>query len=502
MKKGSITIFLALLLTCFFSAVFAFLEAARVCGLKANAQISTLQARDTVLASYNRDVWENYHLMFWEAEEGDLPELDGFEALQQSAIEGNLTAADAVQDNYYMLQVHLSEVTTTAYQLASDDGGNAFREQAAQMMKQNLGETAAQAMMAWITGEDESAQTDLEEEALEALEALESAAAGDAQTEGGTASPDAGTSGGSADDGGVSSSGAEAALPEVKMTENPLEWVKKMRKNGILAIVLPEESISQKSIELSGCVGNRTLESGSLTVSESETVTDKLLFYLYLDQYFLDASKDSGDHALDYELEYMIAGKAGDQENLKAVVRRLLLLREAANLVYLETNAEKQREAAAIATVLVSMVGQPELEPLVQQGLLAAWAYAESISDVRILLEGGKVSLVKTADQWHTELGSLSSSVYAAEGSSQTKGLSYANYLQILMWTTSEQKLTQRAMDMVEKNTGTAMDQMVCRAVCKYEYEAYPLFWNLVTLGQNSFGTLHFTDESGIYFLE
>ncbi|MCD8333725.1 MAG: DUF5702 domain-containing protein [Clostridiales bacterium] len=235
-------------------------------------------------------------------------------------------------------------------------------------------------------------------------------------------------------------------------------------------------------------VCNRTLESGSLTASESETVTDKLLFYLYLDQYFLDASEDSGDHALDYELEYMIAGKAGDQENLKAVVRRLLLLREAANLVYLETNAEKQREAAAIATVLVSMVGQPELEPLVQQGLLAAWAYAESVSDVRILLEGGKVSLVKTADQWYTELGSLSSSVYAAEGSSQTKGLSYANYLQILMWTTSEQKLTQRAMDMVEKNTGTAMDQMVCRAICEYEYEAYPLFWNFVTLGQNSFG--------------
>ncbi|MCC8017312.1 MAG: hypothetical protein LIO39_01730 [Lachnospiraceae bacterium] len=143
MKKGSITIFLALLLTCFFSAVFAFLEAARVCGLKANAQVSTMQARDTVLASYNRDVWENYHLMFWEAEEGDLPELDGLEALQQSAIEGNLTAADMVQDNYYMLQVHLSEVTTTAYQLASDDGGSAFREQAAQMMKQNLGETAA-----------------------------------------------------------------------------------------------------------------------------------------------------------------------------------------------------------------------------------------------------------------------------------------------------------------------------------------------------------------------
>ena len=67
-KKGSITIFLVMLLTCFFPAVFAFLEAARVSGLKANARISTLQARDTVLASYNRDLWQRYHLLFWKTE--------------------------------------------------------------------------------------------------------------------------------------------------------------------------------------------------------------------------------------------------------------------------------------------------------------------------------------------------------------------------------------------------------------------------------------------------
>ncbi|MCC8151950.1 MAG: DUF5702 domain-containing protein [Lachnospiraceae bacterium] len=205
---------------------------------------------------------------------------------------------------------------------------------------------------------------------------------------------------------------------------------------------------------------------------------------------------------MDYELEYMLAGKAEDQANLKTVVRRLLLMREAANLAYLETNSQKQQEAAAIAALLVSVVGQPELEPLVQQGLLAAWAYAESVSDVRILLEGGKVSLVKTSEQWHTDLGSLSSSVYATEGDQQTTGLSYENYLQILMWMASDEKLAVRAMDMIEKNTDVRMDQMVCRAECAYVYEASPLFWGYVTLGGDSLGTFRFQDESDISFMK
>ncbi len=513
-RSGSITVFLALLLTVFFSAVFAFLEVARVSGLKANSQIGSMQARDTVLASYDRSLWENYHLLFWQADEGDLPELDSLESLQQSAVEGNLTSMGQTGDNYYVLQVHLAEVTTNTYQLVTDDGGAAFREQAAEMMKLTMTENALQAMLGWVTGEDVSeTQTDLENEALETLETLESAAAS-ATAEGIGADTDAmqgnkadtGSTGETADSkvtgGKTTETGGSAAATEVRITENPLEWVKTMSRSGILAIVMPDGDISRKSVNLDTCIANRTLESGNLAVSEDISAMDKLLFYLYLAEYFSDASEDSGDHALDYELEYMIAGKDDDQANLKTVVRRLLLMREATNLTYLETNSQKQQEAAAIAMVLVSAVGHPELEPLVKQGLLAAWAYAESISDVRILLEGGKVSLVKTAEQWHTDLGSLFSTVYATEADQQNKGLTYENYLQILMWLTADEKLANRAMDMIEKNTGVQMDRMVCRAECVYVYEAYPLFWGYVTLGGESLGTMRLQDELDISFLE
>lgn len=145
-KTGSITVFLTLLLACFFSAVFAFLEAARVSGLKANAQVSTIQARDTVLASYNRELWENYHLLFW-LTDGDLPALDSLESLQQAAIDGNQRNTLWSGKNYYMLRVRLEAVETNAYELATDHGGAAFRRQAAERMKESVGEETLLAVM-------------------------------------------------------------------------------------------------------------------------------------------------------------------------------------------------------------------------------------------------------------------------------------------------------------------------------------------------------------------
>ncbi len=490
-KKGSITVFTALMLTCFFSAVFAYLEIARVSGLAANAKISTMQARDTVLASYHPGLWEKYHLMFWQAPDGDIPEFNDLASLQQAAVEGNRADSRLHGNNFYVLPVHLAEVDTTAFQLVTDQGGSAFRSQAAEMMKLTMAEDAVDDLLTWMTGEDvEEEEVDLESEALGALESLESAAAASA----------AEASGGNPGQSDAPSGGGET-LSGIEIQENPLEWVRKVKNNGILAFVTTEETISDKAVDTNDCIGNRSLSSGNVLAAGSENIIENAWFYLYLERYFSDFTSNTSDQALDYELEYMIAGKAGDKENLKTVVRRLLLVRESANMLFLETNAAKREEAAAVALLLSSMAGMPELEPLVLQGVLAAWAYAESISDVRILLEGGKVKLIKTEEQWHTDIKNLASTVMNTDGEIQKEGLSYTNYLQLLMRTVSEKNLTWRAMDMIEKNLDVKMDQMLCYAECSYVYESAPLFWNFVTLGTNSLGTYYFRDESTISFL-
>ena len=80
------------------------------------------------------------------------------------------------------------------------------------------------------------------------------------------------------------------------------------------------------------------------------------------------------------------------------------------------------------------------------------------------------------------------------------KGLSYSNYLQLLLWTMQDQRLAERGMDMMEKNTGVQMDSLVSRAECSYTFEAPAVFWSFITLGQHSFGTYQIEEEAEISF--
>ncbi len=484
-KRGSITVFVALMLTGFFSAVFAYLEIARVSGLRANSEVSTMQARDTVLASYCRPLWEQYHLLFWEVPDGDM---DGLESLQCEAIEGNRADVSLHTDNFYVLPIHLREVSTTGYQLVTDDGGTAFRSQAAEMMKLTLAEDAVDNLLSWLAGEDTAEpEIDLESDALDALDTLETAAAEAAA---------------GAVEGDAAADADVVVVPDIQIQENPLEWVRQVGENGVLSLIVPEESISDKAIDAEDCIANRTLAVGNTRADSDDALLENAWFYLYLDKYFTDFTESADDHALDYEVEYLIAGKDSDRANVKAVTRQLLLMREGANMLFLETNSEKRATASAVATVICAAALVPELEVVVEQGILAAWAYAESISDLRILMSGGKVRLVKTEDQWHTDITALSSTVLSSEGEQQTEGLAYSDYLMLLMQTTSNEKLTTRAMDVIEHNLDVRMDEMLCYAECAYTYESSSLFWNFVTLGNQSLGSYHFQDETTISFLK
>ena len=199
-------------------------------------------------------------------------------------------------------------------------------------------------------------------------------------------------------------------------------------------------------------------------------------------------------------MEYLIGGKNSDIDNLKAAVNRLLLLREGANLLYLETHSEKSQQAMQVAVALTSVVANPELAEPVKQAILAAWAYAESISDVRILLNDGKVSMMKIDAEWHTDLQHLGSSLQNADSGQNQKGLSYAGYLQILLRTVPEKKLVYRCMDLIEHNLDVRMDEMVSRTESVYTYGADALFWKFVRIGNGNVQELSFQEQAVMQF--
>lgn len=513
--SGSVSIFYVLILVGLISVLFAFLEAARVSALKTNVHLLTGQAEDAVYASYQPELWEQYHLLFWEesgeGNTGTFPEVCN---LQKDAVEQNWESQQ-FGHNFFFLQAHCSKVEVEQYQLATDDNGAGYYQQAANWMRQNIAEDVLKTVLQSVTesktdGLEQRGELQ-EQEVFQALEQMDQSGK-TAQTrelpeetgnqEQTRVLAEAQEIKEAEVDAGKTGENSRVELANRSDLQNPLEWMKAVKKNGVLALVMPEQNVSNKELGQTEGVNHTHSAKGSWQQEKTASVTDRLLFGLYCRAHFSDATQERGDRALDYEMEYLIGGKNADQENLKAVVNRLLLMREGANLLYLETDSTKSQEAMSVALALTSVVANPELAEPVKHAILAAWAYAESISDVRILLNGGKVSLVKNDTQWHTDLKHLGDALNTSEKNTEQEGLSYDGYLQLLLWTTSEEKIRQRSMNLIEQNTGVCMNQMAGKIKCSVEYEAQPLFWNLVQLGNNEIGSYHFAEDSEVCYAE
>ncbi len=94
-------------------------------------------------------------------------------------------------------------------------------------------------------------------------------------------------------------------------------------------------------------------------------------------------------------------------------------------------------------------VALPELQPVFETALILAWAYLESLYDVRTLLAGGRVELLKTDAGWHYSLANIWSP--PADGREEKgEGLCYEDYLRILLYVQSPDVLAMRFMDLME----------------------------------------------------
>ena len=486
-KEGSISVFFVLLLVLLASVFFAFLEAARVSGLRSQAKLCTEQAVDAVRASYQPELWDRYHVLYWKETGGGDHGFSKMSALQQEQIEKNWKLTQ-IRNNFFVLPVHINSIDVQKFELATDQNGKSFQKQAAAWTKQSLAEDAVKEVWKVVTQTDaekyEQNGTELEQRTEQILGELAGKQADTVEH-----AP--------AETTDQSTISKNDAFPQ----ENPLEWLKEMKKKGILAVVVPEKELSTDQMDISECLSRRSLHQGNWEQTESSSELDRILFQLYCKGHFTDATQGKTEgNAFNYEMEYLIGGKDSDIDNLKATVNRLLLLREGVNLLYLETHPEKNQQAMQVALALTSAMANPELAEPVKQAILAAWAYAESISDVRILLNGGKMSIVKTDTEWRTDLQHLGGSLQNADGGQNQNGLSYAGYLQILLRTVPKTKLVYRCMDLIEHNLDVRMDEMVSRTESVYTYGADALFWKFVRIGNGNLQELSFQEQAVMQF--
>ena len=251
---------------------------------------------------------------------------------------------------------------------------------------------------------------------------------------------------------------AEEHPPAFTETNNPIAILKRLRELGILGLVLPSDrQVSQKEISLTDTLSHRTLQKGMGTLQSQNSDSGKLLMQAYVMDKLGNYITEKDGHALSYEAEYIIGGRASDEENLKATVHRLIAIREAANCVYLYTDPQKREEAAMTAAALCSLLLIPEGMAIAEALIIAGWAYAESLLDVRQLMLGGSVPAIKSTESWQLNLSQIGQifTLLQSDTIRSHSGLNYQNYLHLLLYSSSEQTQAFRCMDMIEQNIRT-----------------------------------------------
>ena len=338
-----------------------------------------------------------------------------------------------------------TEHEITGIQYLTDDHGQAFREQVLTYMEQTKGIGLIRELTG-LTAEWEEQEIqgkemeEIQEETAEQMEEVSDLL----ETE-----EDTGTGG------------------QEQISENPFTFMEKISQYGIVSVVLPEDMvISEKTVDLEAQASYRNLRSGRGSFPSRtgmDGIEEKLLFDEYLAESFTNAvpeEEDAGeekDRSLDYEIEYILAGRSSDEENLESVLFRIFLIRMALNYTFLLTDTEKQGEAELLALAISAVLLMPEAVEGVKQLVIAAWAAGESVVDIRTLLSGKRTALVKTSENWQTSLSSLFrlGDDSRQEGSDIQGGICYKDYLRMLLFLENTDEITMRALDRAEENLRT-----------------------------------------------
>ncbi len=169
----------------------------------------------------------------------------------------------------------------------------------------------------------------------------------------------------------------------------------------------------------------------------------------YVMQYFNSGAYAVSDRDTFFkgEIEYILEGTPSDSGNLRKVKGDLVELRTMLNSIYLWSSEVRKAEAMAAAELLT-----PGPEAVITQAaLIELWAAAEAENDVSILLDGGKISLIKTGESWNLD---LESALHPAEQElkGDESGLTYDEYLKLLLCCLSDETKYLRMMDLIQIN--------------------------------------------------
>lgn len=422
---GYLTVMLSLLLSVLVSLCLALLYGVRVNTEKLELECITDVAMNNVLAEYHRELLEQYDLFFIDTSYGShSPSYEQTEAHLEYFIRKNLSNEELFLSDLYRnpLGLVLEDVELLAVSVASDDAGAVLRRQAVDVMIQRVGISYLQQLASWVETV-ENYQLDEKDVAASQKEMLEDLEEWDLSL-----LPDS-----------YANTGVTVASYWDTTFLSMFAGKDRVFAN---RAIYPEEYLSARQV-----LAGSGMKAG---LTFADDWMDKLLFQEYIMAYTGHYKGEKEKSALTYETEYILFGKSNDLNNMESMISRLLAIRSAANMVYLAGDRQKTESVKAVSSVIAGLLMTPSLEPVFRALILFSWAMAEAVYDVTVLLDGGKIPLIKSKEDWHYSLETLWNFAVSTETSEEDKGLSYGDYLRIFLCLQDKETMTERLMDIME----------------------------------------------------
>ena len=446
-EKGQITVFLSLLLIVLIGFSFVVVEGISSYSASALGEDAVKNAGENVLANYDRELFNKYHIFFLDPREKNYILSDG----------------KADMDQYFsgnsFFNVFCNSLKMTEEVTAVEEDGLYLKHEIREWMKYRQEEKVKDTLKQLINNVKKN-NADRKEYQNEAEE--------------------------------------ETVSQEVQKERTTWKEIKEalqlLTKTGILFYVsdhpeqlsrksIPEENLPSRAKKReqeehkveeflfsgSGLKGIKSMLSVDFSINTNSTLWTKENYIVpYIEECFLDYSEegregkegreeknDVQEQVLAYEKEYLIKGQPSDLDNLKRVANDILLLRFINNYIFTGRDAEIQSQVNLMASALTGVVGIPQTAKAVQMMLRAVLSYGESLLELHTLFEGGEISLTKDRGNWNLELKTMVKQLKEKKAVKKGKhNISYKDYLKVLLFMKGNSTiLCYRMMDIMQENT-------------------------------------------------
>ena len=417
--NGYLTVFLSLSLSIILSLFFVLIRVSYVNYSKMKLEIVTDIGLNAVLGEYHRELLYQYDLLFIDLSYGtSIGEVHNLRNHLIGYIDKNLEPEKNSVSDWNELTLHDVRITETL--MAHHYDGKILKRQACAYISDNIRAEAINDLTSLLTGvksldaADEMASW---QNVMGSISKILASLTKEARQKALAENP-------------------EADIEKINITiNNPADKLFE-NKDRHIEVLFPSD-VKGTRINLNNYYSHRSKNENNSQIGGNEagfldSLSTMVLFNTYIFEKLGYHNSLKDNSLLDYQVEYLIVGADSDEKNLKGIRNRIFAWRFADNARLYFTDSQKRNEANMIAATVSTLLMNPQLTQLIAYSLLFSWAFSDSLDDVQKLLNDEKVPLIKKS------IGS------------DVGGLSYKQYLELMLLIARENTITARVMDIIE----------------------------------------------------